>query len=154
MYIFFAIVVQSCAHVCTFFDDSPYIYSYHISAGGRAAPRRMSAPPVQRTTINRTTVVAPPVVMGGGYGYRGYGYGYDPTPGLVFGAVNAIGNGMRESRQNQMIMDERAQLSASQEREAEMAARIRQLEMQQQGQQVGQPQVIIAQPQAAPAPAN
>ena len=38
--------------------------------------------------------------------------------------------------------------------EAEMAARIRQLEMQQQGQQVGQPQVIIAQPQAAPAPAN
>jgi len=114
----------------------------------------MSAPPVQRTTINRTTVVAPPVVMGGGYGYGGYGYGYDPTPGLVFGAVNAIGNGMRESRQNQMIMDERAQLSASQEREAEMAARIRQLEMQQQGQQVQQPQVIIAQPQATPAPAN
>jgi len=118
----------------------------------------MSAPPVQRTTINRTTVVAPPVVMGGGYGYGGYGYGYDPTPGLVFGAVNAIGNGIRESRQNQMIMDERAQLSASQEREAEMAARIRQLEMQQQGQQGGQvqqqPQVIIAQPQAAPAPAN
>ena len=135
-----------------------YLFTY-LSAGGRAAPRRMSAPPVQRTTINRTTVVAPPVVIGGGYrggyGYGG-GYGYDPTPGLVFGAVNAIGNGMRESRQNQMIMDERAQLSASQQREADMAARIRQLEMQQQGQQGGQvqPQVIIAQPQAAPAPAN
>lgn len=72
----------------------------------------------------------------------------------VFGAVNAIGNGIRESRQNQMIMDERAELSASREREAQMAARLQQLEMmqmQQAGQNQVQPQVIIAQPQAAPA---
>ena len=73
----------------------------------------------------------------------------------VFGAVNAIGNGIRESRQNQMIMDERAELSASREREAQMAARLQQLEMmqmQQAGQNQAQPQVIIAQPpQAAPA---
>ena len=127
-----------------------------VYVGGRAAPRAM--PRSQPQVINkRTTVIqAPPVVVGGGgFGYGGgYGYGYDPTPGLVFGAVNAIGNGMRESRQNQMIMDERAELSASREREAQMAARLQQLEMmqmQQAGQNQAQPQVIIAQPQAAPA---
>jgi hypothetical protein len=68
---------------------------------------------------------------------------------LGFSAVNAIGNGLRESRQNEMIYQERAELSASREREAEMAARIRQLElmqMQQAGGQTQQPQVIIAQP--------
>jgi hypothetical protein len=79
---------------------------------------------------------------------------------LGFSAVNAIGNGMRESRQNEMIYQERAELGAAREREAEMAARIRQLEMTQMqqggggGQQMAQPQIIIAQPpviQAAPA---
>ena len=109
-------------------------------AGGRSAPRaapRVSAPSGGTTVINRrTTIVAPPVVMGGGgYGYGGYGGGYggyyDPTPGLVFGAVNAIGTGMREGRQNAQIAEERAQLQASQERERDMAERIRQLEMMQ-----------------------
>lgn len=133
-------------------------------AGGRAAPRRV-APPAASTTVikKQTTVIAPPpVVVGGGYGYGGYGYGgygYDPTLSLGLSAVSAISNGMRESRQNQMIYEERAELSASREREQEMAARIRQLEMMQmqQAQQQGQaqPQVIIAQPpvqmQAAPA---
>ena len=75
--------------------------------------------------------------------------------------MNAIGNGMRESRQNEMIYQERAELGAAREREAEMAARIRQLEMMQMqqagggGQQAApQPQIIIAQPpvmQMAPA---
>jgi hypothetical protein len=69
---------------------------------------------------------------------------------LGFSAVNAIGNGLRESRQNEMIYQERAELSASREREAEMAARIRQLELMQAGagggQQQQQPQIIIAQP--------
>jgi hypothetical protein len=106
-------------------------------AGGRAAPRAVSRPaPTSTTVINRRTTViaAPPVVVGGGgYGYGGYGGGfyYDPTPGLVFGAVNAIGDGMREGRQNAMIADERAQLEASKERERDMAERIRQLEMMQ-----------------------
>jgi len=59
-----------------------------------------------------------------------------------------------------MIYQERAELGAAREREAEMAARIRQLEMTQMqqggggGQQMAQPQIIIAQPpviQAAPA---
>jgi hypothetical protein len=108
----------------------------------------------------RTTVIAPPpVVVGGGYGYGGYGGYYDPTPGIALNlglsAVNAVGNGMREARQNDMIAQERAELQASREREAEMSARLRQLEMMQmqQGGGQAQPQVIIAQPpvQAAPA---
>ena len=60
-------------------------------AGGRAAPRaapRSAAPAASsKTVINRSTTViqAPPVVVGGGYCYGGYGYGggyYDPTPGI------------------------------------------------------------------------
>ena len=64
---------------------------------------------------------------------------------------------MRESRQNEMIYQERAELSASRERETEMAARIRQLElmqMQQAGGQQQQPQIIIAPPPAVAAPAQ
>jgi len=48
-----------------------------------------------------------------------------------------------------MIYEERAELSASREREAAMAARLQQLEMAQMQQNGGrqmQPQVIIAQP--------
>eukprot|EP00571_Detonula_confervacea_P004655 CAMPEP_0172330808 /NCGR_PEP_ID=MMETSP1058-20130122/61593_1 /TAXON_ID=83371 /ORGANISM="Detonula confervacea, Strain CCMP 353" /LENGTH=237 /DNA_ID=CAMNT_0013048037 /DNA_START=82 /DNA_END=795 /DNA_ORIENTATION=+ len=130
-------------------------------AGGRSMPRRapMRQAPAATRTINRTTVIhAPPVVVGGyggGYGGYGGGYGYGGGLGLNLGfsAVNAIGNGMRESRQNDMIYQERAELGASREREAEMAAKIRQLEMMQMqqsggGQQQAQPQVIIAQPPA------
>lgn len=93
--------------------------------------------------------------MGGGFGYGGgYGYGYDPTPGLIFHGINAIGNGIRESRQNDMIYQERSELAAAREREAEMASRIRQLELMQMqqtgggGGQVAQPQITIVQPPA------
>jgi len=137
-------------------------------AGGRAAPRAMprsAAPAASKTVINRTTIVAPPVVMGGGYGYGGgygggYGYGYNPMGGiglnLGLSAVSAVGNGMRESRQNEMIATERAELNASKMREQEMSERLRQLEMMQmqqaQGGRMAQPQVIYAQPpvQAVP----
>ena len=64
-------------------------------------------------------------------------------------AINSIGNGMREGRHNQMIYEERAELSASKEREAELSARLRQLEMmqmQQGGQGQAQPQILYAQP--------
>ena len=44
---------------------------------------------------------------------------------LFFLEINAIGHGLHKSRQNEMIYHERAELSASREREAEMAARIR-----------------------------
>ena len=89
----------------------------------------------------------------GGYGYGGYGYGVDGLS-LGLGAASAIGNGMREARQNEMIATERAELRNSQEREQELAARVRQLEMMQMQQGGGgggqaQPQIIIAQPPAA-----
>jgi len=131
-------------------------------AGGRAAPRAAPAASSGTTVINRRTTViqAPPVVVGGGYGYGYGGYGgyYDPTPGLVFGAVNAIGTGIREGRQNAMIAEERAQLQASQERERDMAERLRQLEMMQMQGNRGQmpPQYYQQMPpppqQYAPAP--
>ena len=136
-------------------------------AGGRSMPRSMPRSSMGggggggRTVINRssTTIVAPPIVMGGGgFGYGGgYGYGYDPTPGLIFHGINAIGNGIRESRQNELIYEERSELAAAREREAEMASRIRQLEMMQMQQTGGgaaaavQPQITIVQPQAVPA---
>ena len=76
--------------------------------------------------------------------------------------MSAVGNGMREARQNEMIATERAELNASKMREQEMAGRLRQLELMQmqqaQGGRMAQPQVIYAQPpvqgvpvQAAPA---
>ena len=152
----------------SFTDSSSVLLSARSGgrAGGRSMPRSMprSSPQMTggATVINKRTVIqAPPVVIGGGgygggYGYGGYGYGYDPTPGLVFGAVNAIGNGMRESRQNDMIRTQQAELNASKLSEAEMAARIRQLEMmqmQQNGGQQGQPQTVIVQPPQAGQPA-
>jgi hypothetical protein len=129
-------------------------------AGGRSAPRpasRSVAPSSSsKTVINRSTTViqAPPVVVGGGYGYGGYGgYGYyDPTPGIALNlglsAVSAVGNGMREYRQESEIARSRAELGAAKEREAEMAERIRALEQMQMQQGRGQmaPQVIYAQP--------
>lgn len=129
-------------------------------AGGRAAPRpasRSVAPSSSKTVINRSTTViqAPPVVVGGGYGYGGYGgygYGYDPTPGIALNlglsAVSAVGNGMREYRQESEIARSRAELGAAKEREAEMAERIRALEQMQMQQGRGgvAPQVIYAQP--------
>ncbi|KAL3809372.1 hypothetical protein ACHAXA_004375 [Cyclostephanos tholiformis] len=154
---------SSSSSSSSFVDSSSIVVSARSGgrAGGRAMPRSMpSRPPSSSssttTVINRKTIIAaPPVVIGGGgYGYGGYGGYYDPTPGLAlnlgFSAVNAIGNGIRESRQNEMIYQERAELGAAREREAEMAARIRQLELMQAqqagGGQVAQPQIIIAQP--------
>lgn len=129
-------------------------------AGGRASrpASRSVAPSTSKTVINRsTTIVAPPVVVGGGgyggYGYGGYGGYYDPTPGIALNlglsAVSAVGSGMREYRQESEIARSRAELGAAKDREADMAERIRQLEMMQMQQGRGhvQPQVIYAQPQ-------
>ena len=125
-------------------------------AGGRAAPRPAArAPSSSKTVINRSTTViqAPPVVVGGGYGGYGYGGYYDPTPGIALNlglsAVSAVGNGMREYRQESEIARSRAELGAAREREAEMAERIRaleQMQMQQGNAGMVQPQIIYAQP--------
>ncbi len=84
---------------------------------------------------------------------------HTPTPSthtalnLGLSAVSSISNGMREARQNDMIYQERAELQAAREREADMAARIRELErmqIQQGGNNNnGQAPVVYIQPPMA-----
>ena len=137
-------------------------------AGGRSraparAPARSSAPSSSRsTTVINRTVVSPPVVVGSPM-YGGYGYGYNPVPGLGLSlglnAINQIGNDMRDYRQETEIRDTRAALMNSQQREAEMEARLRQLEamqgmtpaQQQQMMMMMQQQMQMNQQQAAAA---
>lgn len=134
------------------------------SSAARAAPRPSSSSPNRSsstTVINRTTYVAPAPVYGGGYGVYGGGYGYNPMPGLGLSlglnAVNQIGNDMRDYRQEREIQDARAELSQSRMREAEMEARLRQLEAGQgqmtQQQQLQFQQQLMMQQQAAAAAA-
>jgi len=118
------------------------------SAAARAAPR--SAPRPSSTTntriIDRTTYVAPPVysspsiIMAPPV--------YNPVPGLGLGlglnAINQIGNDMRDYRQESEIRDTRSQLEQSKMREAELEARLRQLEMQGQNQ-MSQQQILLQQ---------
>lgn len=117
-------------------------------SGGRAGGRssyRAPPPRSSTTTIRRTTVVQPSTVMvapppvvvspfGGGYGY---GYGYNPLGGVGLGlnALNAVGNEVRDYRQESEIQKGRAELEVAKQREAELAARIQQLEMNQRFQQ-------------------
>lgn len=139
-------------------------------AGGRSsaaraparAPVRSSAPSSRSTTVINRTVVSPPVVVGSPM-YGGYGYGYNPVPGLGLSlglnAINQIGNDMRDYRQETEIRDTRAALMNSQQREAEMEARLRQLEamqgmtpaQQQQMMMMMQQQMQMNQQQAAAA---
>ena len=127
-------------------------------AGGRAAPRaRASAarPAPSRTVIQKTTVVrpGPSVVVAppmGGYGY-GYGGGFG-GPGIgTYMMLDAIGDGMREGRQNSEIRDTRRELENERYKEMEMEQRLRMLEMQQQQMYGGAPPPMM---QAAPAPAQ
>merc|ERR1712127_431868 len=95
-----------------------------------------------KTVINRTTViqqaptvvaapapvyVAPAPVMGAP--------AYDPGPGLGLAigvsAINSIGNGMREARQEGEIARSRAELEVAKQREANMEQRLLQLERNQ-----------------------
>ena len=73
---------------------------------------------------------------------------YNPYPGLGLSlglnAVNQIGNDMRDYRQEREIQDTRAELNASRAREAQMEARLRQLEVG-QGQQMTQQQLQMQQ---------
>merc|ERR1711935_1244025 len=138
-------------------------------SGGRAGGRsRMSSRPASRapapsrssTVINRTYVSppvyrSPSVIMAPSYGYNPYG---GLGLGLGLNAVNQIGNDMRDNRQEREIMDTRSELNASRMREAEMEARLRQLESGQQGQltqqqMMQQQQMFMQQQQAAAAAA-
>uniref|UniRef100_A0A6U4GMW9 Uncharacterized protein n=1 Tax=Minutocellus polymorphus TaxID=265543 RepID=A0A6U4GMW9_9STRA len=126
-------------------------------AGGRsrAMPRASAARPApSRTVIQKTTVVrpGPAVVVAppmGGYGYGGgYGGGFG-GPGIgTYMMLDAIGDGMREGRQNAEIRDTRRELENERYKEMEMEQRLRMLEQQQFR---GAPPPMM---QAAPAPAQ
>lgn len=117
-------------------------------AGGRSAagaPSRAPsrAPPSRSTTvINRTTYVAPPVYSSPGLYVAPPVYNPIPGLGLSIGlnAMNQIGNDMRDYRQESEIRDTRNELMRSQQREADLEARLRLLEAQQQGQLSAQQQ--------------
>ena len=123
-------------------------------SGGRAAPRASAARPapsrpvIQKTTVVRpgpSVVVAPP--MGGyGYGYGGPGVG-------TYMMLDAIGDGLREGRQNAEIRETRRELENERYKEMEMEQRLRMLEMQQQQQMYrGAPPPMMQ--AAPPAPAQ
>jgi hypothetical protein len=104
----------------------------------RAPPPRARAAPAPTTTINRTTVIAAPspviaapvVVSPFGYSpFGGIGYG-------ALGAVNAIGNEMRDQRQENEIARERAELEVSKQRQAQLEQRLNELERGQVMQQM------------------
>jgi hypothetical protein len=115
-------------------------------AGGRSAGARARPAPsrtINTRVIERTTYVAPPIYSSPVY----VAPLYNPLPGLGFSmglnAINQVGNDMRDYRQETEIQSTRAQLEQSKMREAEMEARLRQLEMQQGGQnnQLSQQQI-------------
>lgn len=133
-------------------------------AGGRAAPRPAARPmprPSGTTTntrvIERTRYVPSPT-----YSSPGIIMAppiYNPLPGYGLGlglnAINQIGNDMRDYRQEGEIRDARYQLEQARMREAELDARLRQLENGQQPNQLTQQQLLmLQQQQAAPAASN
>jgi Protein of unknown function (DUF1517). len=106
-------------------------------AGGRSSASSMrSAPSVRSssaaTTINRTTIIAAPapvisspvVVSPFVSPFGGFGYG-------ALGAVSAIGNEMRDIRQENEIARERAELEVSKQRQAQLEQRLYELERNQ-----------------------
>ena len=113
-------------------------------------PSRSSRP--SPTVINRTYVTpgysAPSVIMAPSYGYNPDG---GVGLGLGLNAINQVGNDMRDYRQEREIQDTRSELNASRMREAEMEARLRQLESGQNGQltqqQLMQQQMMFQQQQ-------
>jgi hypothetical protein len=107
------------------------------SSSMRSAPSTRSVAPqvIERrttTVIQQPMYTSPGIIMSPGY--------YTPSPsglGLAIGlnAVSGIADGFREARQENEIRSTREQLNESRIREAEMAARLRALEQNQQLQQ-------------------
>lgn len=99
-------------------------------SGGRGGGRAARAPPRSSTRIERTTTVIQPVystpsVVVSPFGYNpmgGFGFGY----GL--GAMNNIGNDIRDYRQESEIQQSKSELEQAKIREAGLEARLRALE--------------------------
>uniref|UniRef100_A0A7S2AAT6 Uncharacterized protein n=1 Tax=Trieres chinensis TaxID=1514140 RepID=A0A7S2AAT6_TRICV len=118
-------------------------------AGGRASSSASSArssAASSQTVIKKTTVIQQPVysspaVVVGSPMYSPM-YSPIPTPGLGLyaglAAVDAIGDGIREARQENEIRQTRAELRNAKEKEFEMEQRMRQLEMSNQQMQINQ----------------
>jgi uncharacterized membrane protein len=155
----------------SFFGNSSTVIAARSGgrAGGRSSGARMSSRPMSRpssssssrTVINRTYVTPSPMYSSPSV-IMAPSYGYNPMGGLGLGlglnAVNNIGNDMRDYRQEREIQDTRSELNQSRQREAEMEARLRQLEsgqgqMSQQQQLQMQQQMLLQQQQAANAAA-
>ena len=103
---------------------------------------RSSPPPASRQTtvikntyIQQPSYVAPSVIYAAPAPMMG-----GPSLGLVAGlaAVDAIGDGMRENRQNNEIRAARSELQASKQKEFEMEMRMKQLEQGQMTMQINQ----------------
>jgi hypothetical protein len=118
-------------------------------AGGRssapaARPSSSSSQSRSTTVINRTYVTPSPYYSSPGLLYAPVPM-YNPIPGIGLGiglnAIGNIGNEMRDYRQEGEIQRTRQELQAAQIREADMQARLRSLEMAQNGQTMAQQQV-------------
>eukprot|EP00429_Kryptoperidinium_foliaceum_P107739 CAMPEP_0176239252 /NCGR_PEP_ID=MMETSP0121_2-20121125/28777_1 /TAXON_ID=160619 /ORGANISM="Kryptoperidinium foliaceum, Strain CCMP 1326" /LENGTH=209 /DNA_ID=CAMNT_0017578737 /DNA_START=88 /DNA_END=716 /DNA_ORIENTATION=+ len=145
-------------------DDMDFGSSQVVAArsGGRAGGRSSAArAPSDRALSFKGPMSNPPPVIVAPPIYGGYGYGYNPLPGLGLSiglnTMNQIGNDMRDYRQEGEIQRTRAELENSRQREAEMEARLRQLEMAAQNQQLSQQQIMqlqMLQQQAKAQPAQ
>lgn len=192
-YILANVVSVAPAAEAAYFDDHDFAGSSQVVAarsggrmGGRSAvgSRSSSAPSYSsKSSVRSTTVVRPTTVIQTGPSVvaspYGYGYGYDPMPGLgkfvslsffllsqkgsfkndmthlfyhgsmnrssgkiqcnnsqntVVGlslglsAINSVGNGIREYRQESEIAQGRAELEQARIKQAELEARLRMLE--------------------------
>jgi len=109
------------------------------SSSYRAAPSRSSyAPSRSSTTINRSTTIVQPTrtyvqPMASPMYMAPPMYNSGPDLGLVLGlgAVNSIGNGMRENRQENEIMRSRSELEMAKQKNFELEQRLRAVEMRQ-----------------------
>jgi hypothetical protein len=103
-------------------------------SGGRAS--RMSAPP-PRIIERQTTVIhsSPAYVAPAAPVFLAPAPVYNPMPGLGLGlglsAINDVGNAMRDYRQETEIQQSKAELQQARIKEAELEARLRNLEMMQ-----------------------
>lgn len=107
-------------------------------SGGRSSAIPRSATP-SRTVINRTTVIAAPTpyysspvyISPFGSPFGGIGYG-------ALGAVSAISNEIRDSRQENEIYRERTELELAKQRQAELERRLYELEANQRAASAAQ----------------
>ena len=151
------------------FNDVDFGSSQIVAAksGGRAGGRSTSykAPPATRAAVRsqpdpviiRETRIITPSYSGGTAVMMPPPMYAAPQPGIPglglvagLGAINAIGDGMREARQENEIRDARNQLVEARVKEAELEARLKALERSQYPVQVMQAPVVAAPVAVAP----